>query len=412
MLRFGAENKSLIAIASACLISAWYLLVLLNTSHAPRADDFDIVLNTLVQTVDSNSYSEKFAALFSVHNEHRPALIRLIAFALYKGFGNVNFVLLTAIGNMFFIFLVLLLYEASSAKAGLAFLPVLLILFNLQHFDTATWASLAVCHYGFLFFSALAIFLSYSERKIVFALCFISISITALCLGGAVIAAMVCLALQAYLKRPVRAVLMIIFIIGLIVLNYLVSQKSSAGLLTGDPGEILTFFFLFLGSFFSINTVHLLSPLAGQILFFCLCYITFLKKGYESNLRLYSVFLFLTTLAAVVSIFRSHYGLPEAISSRYKIYSLLTLATAYLTFLEVVSEKQRKRFILAAICISAAFFVFVNCRYYPAMVFSKEAYDSKLQGWISARKKLDYPDFERAERILIEATSRGIYKAQ
>ena len=268
----------------------------------------------------------------------------------------------------------------------------------------------AVCHYGFLFFSISAIYLSCSASRAAFIFSVISNVIAMFCLSGAVLAAIIGFGIQVYLKRPFRAVLMMILAIALIGLNHLDSQKASLGLPLIAPADTFTFFFLFLGSFFSASSVHLLSPLAGQLIIMHLFYITIWKKYYRMNLRLYSMFIFMILLAAFVSIFRANNGLPEAISSRYKIYSLLTLAITYLTLWEVVSESYRKRIVLAAICISAAFFVLINCRYYPAMVFCKEAYDGTVQSWAAGGKTLNHPDHERADRILMKSKSLGIYK--
>jgi hypothetical protein len=408
--RLNTENRAVLVIAGLCLVSVWFSLVVLNTPHAPRADDFDLVLNSLVKAAECESLTGKLAVFFSPHNEHRPALIRLISWALSSGFGSVNLVLLAAIGNMFLILLVLVLYAASNLKPGLAFLPVLLILFNFQHFDTSTWAA-GVCHYGFLLFSISAIYLSCGESKAAFALSLLSLLVAMFCLSGAIIAAMVCLVVQAYLKRSFRAVFMMIFMLALLCSHYFASQESyHVGSLLGSPEETFTFFLLFLGGFFSQSSVHLLSPLAGQAIFVHFCYATVWQKYYKINIRLYSMFLFSVLLAVLVSVSRVHCGLPEAISSRYKIYSLLTLAIAYLTLLECVSAHQLKRFVFVAVCISAVFFVYINIQFYPTMVYCKQVCDEKFQSWVSGKKPLDYPDHERAERICIKAISLGIYK--
>ncbi len=163
--RSEVQKKAWLAIAATCFILPWFFLVVTNTSYAPRSDDFDIVLDPLVNCAECESSEEKLINLFSVHNEHRPALIRLMSFAFDSAFGSVDFVLLAAIGNIFIILLFFVLYASCSPKPGLAVLPVLMILFNFQHFDTSTWASGAVCHYGFLFFSISAIYLSCSSEQ-------------------------------------------------------------------------------------------------------------------------------------------------------------------------------------------------------------------------------------------------------
>ncbi|PAW68812.1 MAG: hypothetical protein B9S34_01190 [Opitutia bacterium Tous-C1TDCM] len=117
--------------------------------NIPHWDEYDTVLDFLLQLERGAGWTETLQACFAVNNEHRMLASRLLfAFAYWLG-GGVDFALLAAAGNLFLLaaFGVLLAREGDPAARLRLAAVFSLSVFHLQHHESLFWAGSSIDHF-------------------------------------------------------------------------------------------------------------------------------------------------------------------------------------------------------------------------------------------------------------------------
>ena len=96
-------------------IVLYYLTIFICSRNLPFGDDYYLLkfVNTIIKTSD---YEKIINHLFSLHNEHRIVTTRLLFLLDYDLFGNINFIRINLLENLFqlitfFIYLNFLIYK-------------------------------------------------------------------------------------------------------------------------------------------------------------------------------------------------------------------------------------------------------------------------------------------------------------
>ena len=242
--------------------------------------------------MQSTNFSEKLSILFSQDGEHRLVFTRLSHILSYALFGDINFKFLVIFGNtalvaLFFLFLKTIKVPHATL---LSFIPISILLFQLQSWKNMIWAQAALQHQYILVFTGLTFYFlgKYSNRSFYSAFFFAVVSVFTHGSGLATIFIgwVALLISKRYRQSAVWAVGA--FILGLFYFkNYLhplhnvfAWTQSLAGL-----KNLLMYFFSYLGSSISLNEM----PVAvgfGVVLSFYLCFLT-KDKYFERNLTVY-----------------------------------------------------------------------------------------------------------------------------
>lgn len=356
-------------------IAVFYLVFQKYAVNIPHWDDFAI-RNTLAKMLETDSFSEKISLLFSQHNEHRILLTRLSAWIIYLLQGTLNLKSLMFIGFLALVSLLVIFFQVSKKYNSplLAFVPVSFILFNVGLFENTFWGMASVQNFGVIFFAFLTFYwLVFSienqyKNYFYFALfsCFIGVFTSS---NGIIIPLIGCLILLVQQRKKQLFTWLgssAIFIFGFFY-NF---QKNPDNVVKTDFSDYKTIikgFFATFGSVLDSSAIapnkHLdLSMELGLFLliFVCLFAYQVIFKKYNLNKRTNDLFLLaclafigITSVGIVVA--RISYGIDILLTSKYKIYSVLSLIIFYIVALNSLAERYKNNYIQLAIFVGIVF---------------------------------------------------------
>jgi len=384
--------------------------------NIPFWDDFDTVFSFLIKYLDAGTIFEKLQLVFAQHTEHRFALNKIITLLNYY-ISNIDFKLLLIIGNLALIGVLAILYRSCTILKNKLFLliPITLLIFQPQYNESIYWATAALANFYILLFAFLSIFLLSKNKKLYFYLSIIFALFATFTMGNGLFVFPVGLAILVYQKRYREAVIWFLVTVAIFV-SYFHNYISSAGhpslvqaLL--NPLNTIIHFFTLIGAPFGSLHPNLLpfSIYVGILIVLYFIYLT-IRSYFKKNLVIYSFFLFLLITVFVIAFTRSGFGIEQAFSSKYTIVGILFYILSYISFIEIFPFMQKKKFVFVFIVISLAFNV---VSYYSNFKYIKDHHDSlvdSMEEWRKNKTGLLYPDQERANKLLIEAIEKNIYK--
>ena len=384
-----------------------YVWVFLKyTVNMPFWDDYDSVLGWLCRFLYSSNSHQKIFMFFSQHNEHRIVFDRIVGLADLYLFGKVDFVYLNFIGSVgLLILLVTMVYIAKKkGLSGYEIIPIPFLILTLSQHGLISFAMASMQQYWQLAFSILSlVFLITFRGYISFvAACILAIIASFTGAGGLIVfpVGLIYLALSRKLSLSFlwSVVAAIIFYIYFIYLHYepTVIGKASHVYAYSHPLRYVEYVVSFIG-----NVGHNLSQafFAGCFLFvmaILLFVIDFRKK--DQILTYVAAFVLATAAAAGLS--RISMGIPEALSSRYTIYSLLIFSVLYIALISSVRQQSIRRLLaISGIVMSIALYVsWIN----PGLTMLNERYGIQ-------ENLLGYPSQSAAMERLGNAMRHGIF---
>lgn len=367
----------------------------------PFWDDYDAVLGFLNNFLVSENINNKLQLLFSQHNEHRIVFNRIIELVQYYLSGNVNFYFLTIFGNIAWIlsFFVVFKLFYNNIKEIKYFLPVSIIFFSLLTHELIPWAMGSIQQYYQVLFMLLAYYFiseKISKKNFFFSQFFLFIGVWT---GGAgivfYIPAIIYFAFSKRFKELIISILLFIFNFYLyfIFLNFhFISQNGTLGFALSHLYKLFFYVLQFIGNF----NITKYAFIDGFILAIVSIYIFFKKPSVIHFL----IFLSVLLVAAVTGISRLHFGIFQALSSRYTIYSILLFSITYLSLLDYNNKKQNKKIFRIALILSIVMLLFS----YPNGVRNLLKFDYQLD-----TRCIVYPNFNKADSIIKRSEQLGIY---
>ena len=321
----------------------------------------------------------KFQTFFKQHNEHRIAFDRLITLIVFQIHGTIDYRWLMWVGNFTLIGVLFIFYKIFQKQkiSLLFFVPIPLILFQLQLWENTFWGMAAVQNFGIVLFVFGLIYLISSEKKVHFYLALVFAFFATYTSGNGVTVFPVCivlLILQRRFKETIIFGITSITLIGLYFYHYQMppSNPPMEGI---GLGKIIFGFFSFLGSVFDLMPNSSgrikLTIVAGEILFIIsiiiAIYLIFnsklLKKNrFLSHVELFvlGVLMFLIGTAIVVTFTRISFGEIGLLTSRYKIYTILLLITLYTFIIFKIEMTHLKWLAFPLILIAFGFNIIAN----------------------------------------------------
>lgn len=356
-------------------IAVFYLVFQKYAVNIPHWDDFAI-RNTLAKMLETDSISEKIQLLFSQHNEHRILLTRLSAWIVFLLQGTLNLKSLMFIGFLALVGILIIFFQVSKKYNSTlpAFVPVSLMLFNVGLFENTFWGMASVQNFGVIFFAFLTfywlVFSIENQYKNYFYLalflCVIGVFTSS---NGVIITLIGCFILLVQQRKKQLFIWLgssAIFIFGFF-FNF---QKSPDNVVKTDFSDFKTIIKGLFATFGSVLDSSAIAPdkhldLAMALglfllIFVCLFAYQVIFKKYKLSLRTNDLFLLaclafigITSVGIVVA--RISYGIDILLTSKYKIYSVLSLIIFYLVALNSLAEKYKNSFIQLAIFVGIIF---------------------------------------------------------
>lgn len=361
-------------------IAVFYVVFQKYAVNIPHWDDFAI-RNTLAKILETESFTEKIKLLFSQHNEHRIFITRLSAWIIYLLQGTLNLKTLMFLGFLALIGILIIFFQVSKKYnlPLLAFVPVSFILFNVGLFENTFWGMASVQNFGVIFFAFLTfywlVFSIEKQYKNYFYLalfsCFIGVFTSS---NGIIIPLIGCVVLLVQ-KRKKQLFIWLgcsaLFIFGFF-FNFHKNPDNVVKTDFSDYKTLLKGLFATFGSVLDSSAIapdkHLdLAMALGLFLLIFVClfaYQVIFKKynraAFRISLRTNDLFLLaclafigITSIGIVVA--RISYGIDILMTSKYKIYSVLSLIIFYLVAYNMLAERYKNNFVQLAIFVSAMF---------------------------------------------------------
>ncbi len=409
-------------------VLAFLGLIIRYSTNVPLADDFYTILSFL----DNYSHAavfEKIALLFAQHNEHRLVFNRLLTVAADKLSGGIDFRLLLLLGGVLIIILVaslFLIFKEKKEKIKY-FFPVLLIILQPQYAGAIFWATSALQNAGVLVFTALCLyFLEQKRSSDVFrALPFAVLAVFSAANGlfllpvGALLYFMTGRKLEGTFWLAFSGLLLLLYF-------YSYTLPAHAGAyysLTGIFNSAL-FFLTLLGSAFLVNFRLLLdifgrgfaNYFTGLAAFFgsaMLAWIIFLvkRKYYEKNPAVFYFIVILLITALATALTRGGAGILQAMTSRYRIISVLMLALLYISVLEQAAERKKAGLFRVILTAAAVFWIVSYGMNIGEISACKTNLEKGISSWMKNGQGLELLNepVSESDAILKRALENGHY---
>jgi hypothetical protein len=336
----------------------YFYFVYTCSLNLPFADDFTI-LSQAITLFQSDSFGEKLSILFSQDGEHRLVFSRLAYTLSYILYGEIDFKFLVIFGNTALLALLYLFFKISKVPRATLFyfIPISILLFQLQFWKNMIWAQSALHHQYILLFTGLTFyFLSKNSRRGFYSGFFfavVSVFTQGSGLGTILLGWFILLIGKRYQQSIVWAAGA--FLVGLFYFNnFHTITNVYAGIQSFEGFKnLLIYFFAFLGSALSFNNMYAAVGW-GVILSLYLCFLTY-KKYFTKNPAVFMFIVYIFFIAALVAISRSDLGVGNVFSPRYKIDSVILTILVYMSLAEKFSYGPDKfrGFVVCGILIAA-----------------------------------------------------------
>jgi hypothetical protein len=315
----------------------YFYLIFSYSLNLPFADDF-VNLDELINIFQSKNLNEQFSIFFSLRNGHRIVFVKLIYTLTYALLGEIDFRVLIAIGNISLLALFYLFFKIFKVPHTnlLYFVPVSILLFQLQFWQNMVWAASSLQHQFILLFTGLTFyFLSKNSTSGFYGSFFFAV-VSVLTHGGGVVTIFLSWIMLLLQKRYQQSS---IWAIGTLLLGFFYFKNFQAGtnMFVGVQSlagfkNMLMFYFSFLGSSLSPGKIYVAVGF-GIILNFYLCFLIW-DKYFKKNMMVFMFIAYIFLNAALVALARSDLGVGVAFASRYKVVSVVLIILVYMSLAE------------------------------------------------------------------------------
>ena len=399
-----AENRIFSSIAILFPILAWVTLILIYSVNVPWFDDFDPFLDFIDKWTASTDVLEKIGLIFQPNNEHRMVFGKLLNLIYFQLAGQVNFTAIHCMAAAFTLGTCLILWQVFKGLKlhPLYFVPVTLLLFQVQYHLIFLWAICGMQHETVVFFVCLTCFLLAKNRfgwALIAALC----SNFAMSNGIFVwVSGLAILLLSSNWKRvaiwlPTAIVAVLLYFHGMSPQG----NEEAFSFFAKNPELSLIGFLGTLGGIFDINPdkpieFRLVLPIImGFVAVAWIAFwltglvVQFVKEAFLPKLKSNAAFsritnavhknptvvyfavgvlTFLLANAAVIGFLRPRFGLFVVVVSNYKLYPALFFATVYLTLLTSFKESVKlKTLATLSVIIAVGVYCFSLLHYLPIL---------------------------------------------
>lgn len=421
----GLERTALVVTCLApCII--FYLLIGPLFLKVPFVDDFDAILNFVLEADKVETWREKLTLAFGQHNEHRIALLRLSALFQRMFWGHVDLialswtaaVLCSAFAGAVVLFLLRQSYERrNNARAmwlPLAALPVTLLVFQPSGFEGFLWptvslGSAAVILAGWL---AAVLLTEPSWLRLIGGLLCLALGVFSLGNGLALYPALL-VSLLLYRRFFWASV----WTLGgaLVCATYFYGYYSPPGhpsvveSLNHVPRNVL-YCLYFIGSALSFGNSWL-ALLWGISVSGWVGWLTW-RRGSLIPFPVYAFLIFLLGSVASNALARSEFGVTYALTqNRYQFLSCLVLSFSALSFVYYTILEKKNWFWWSMPLLF--FLLWSHLHFYrntfPQLVAQSTQVHQGFRQWLVTGAGLRYPWPDRSNDIMIRAIDTGVY---
>jgi hypothetical protein len=431
-------KKLLVVFAAIIPVVYFFWNIYLYAVNIPYNDDYDTVLGFMNQFLNVGGLKERFDLIAGFWNDHRIAFNKIVIVLMYHLMGHIDLKWMIFIGNMGLILMIGSVFQAFKVKENklLYFLPALFLFFQPMYSENSFFAGASLANFYIMSFGFLALaLLDKKEQKVVsFILAILFAVLSYYSLRNGILFLALGLFMLICQKRYRESAFWLFISIAAVLFyqfyNVAPAAASASSILSlfnlKEMGRMILYFLVFIGNNFGTNfsagfgsgskLVQMVSfsmpVIAGLAVCAYFIYLTIMQY-YKKNILIYSLFLFLFLTAIGASIDRGGgLGLAQALTSRYRVVTILFFILAYLSFIEILGNSARKKvFFTIAMVLSLLFNVFTYILKHKPILRHREDLIVSLNQWIKIGKGIDplaHP-YPYANVILAESVKRKIY---
>jgi hypothetical protein len=382
--------------------------------NAPVWDDYEAILDSTMRLMDASSAKEWLATLAGQHNEHRIVVVRLVAWAMAKLSGTIDFHVLVLIGNLPFVgILVLAWTEFRDELPAPLFAAAAFLLLQLSYYEAALMATTALSNIGVLFFAFACLAFALRAGRLTAAWTILFGLLAAGTLASGLFALPIAAGGCAIAGKRRRAWLFAAAAVALWICYFrgYTQPPNHPSLMVAlhDPFAAMQLFLILFGGVIPGRW----APIGlGAIILIVVAWLA--RKGVwkaHPTWALWIAFLLVSAGATVVG--RAGFGVFDA--SRYKLYSSCFIALAFLSACTLIRPWSRRMLAFAVVACAAVSFAV------SAMSWQR-AKDYSFSGHLLAKAVPASPDVSAdryfgilhpnivwATPVLVETERRGLF---
>jgi|GEM_PF-5956397 len=404
----------------------------------PIADDFASTLRYILNIESARfTLSEKVRLTFGQHMEHKIVFSRLVALIQYLVLDRVDLYRLILLQNAIHLawipILGYLFYRLPRPVSGWLLLPPVLLLFNLNLWESSLWVSSGLQSYPAAIFTVLSLILfdrasrdtSASPLRLSFLLACGSAVLACFSFGSGFLCLLTGL-LLLLLKRANRWtigtwIVVSVLIATLYFVDYQKPRESAPMILAlQHPLQIIKFLVKYCGSWSYYNVVDrpailvnfLFCYLLGGGLMLYLAYLVY-RRYWAQNPLVFTILTNLLLIAALLSVSRYAVGSYGPVISRYQLFACLLLAFSLLSAYELFPALSRR---FALVCsLALLHYAVIYYRYLPSAQQWKETATANILQWEQygrSRFTADNQFNQFAAEVLLSCEQQAIYQVQ
>lgn len=372
--------------------------------NIPKWDDHPLK-QFIIDFDRASDWQTKLTALFKQHNEHRIVLTRLVTWLDFQVFGSLNYKHLMLAGNILLLGMLPLCHVIlkNNKKPLFALLPIPFLWLSLAQWENMYWGMASIQNFGVVTLSLWTLYLCVNPKNSLYA---ISVPLAVLTVftspNGIFILPIGALLIFLTGNRQ-RLALWIVTSVAAVFFYFRGFEPAQNPESKASALQLIKGFMAFLGSFaesFPVMDHFRVCFLLGCVLFLVAISIVsttlfrIMRNKYSvkfeklTDLFCLGTILFILGTALVIVYGRAGFGLEVLISSKYKIYSILLLITAYLYVVIPIRGSFLSPYITAIIALAITFNVF-SYHYHLVDAYNLRKYLTTSQfNWTYTNKEL------------------------
>ena len=419
----------------SAIIIFFLSIVLKNSVNIPNGDDLYCLMLFTQQFQDASSFGEHLKLLTEQWIEHRIVYSRLTALISYWIHGQVNFLTIIMIGNLTLIGFTILFWKLLK-RTGVSMyylIPVVLTLFSPVMYEANVWAGASTVYMPVCFLGLLTVYLLAMQSRLGFVIATAAAMLATFSFGNGMFSFIAGFCVLIYQQKFKYAGIWTALAIGTIGLYFYQFQDNSNTDAFGlaahfrYPAYLFYNLFGFIGGtadyLENLNTPFQRNNIPTIVFGFGLSvailagiYYSFLRKNTVSSDKKDSflktawlgmvIFIGFTSLA--ISYSRTSGEAMNALSSRYKIYSMISFILVYVWFLMFFKRKVMVAWLFGG--FSLLLLVFNYFLHYEKIVNYKSVFLSGSFNYHTDKQWLIYRNtayYEHVSKLLCDSISKN-----
>lgn len=307
----------------------------LNFQNFPISDDYEAFFDFNNKYLAASTSWEKLKLVFSQHNEHRIATLRVINLCYFYIFNKIDLQVFRFIGLGFYLSSMVFLYFEGgfNRKRFYFFLPVPILMLSFAFAEIYLLAMESLSHFPMIFFTVGTIYLAINKRQTILPVVFLFFGVFS---NGNGILLMPLVFIGLLIQKEYRRLVIWILASVAISLVYFIDYESGK---TGISLGILPYLFkvypIYLGGIGGFGSIKV-NQIFGIFAILGIVYFVFFKNIVKRELSLSLMLAFYLLTFLIISVKRNEYGEQLLQRGAYLINSILVFTLLYVLYFKQI----------------------------------------------------------------------------